>query len=335
MTRRHSWLVLLALLLGACVPVAAMPLDPGADRVPLWAALQTVADPPGELSTEQVEAHVAAGDAGHLPHANHAFGKWLPHPYWAQLTLSNPGDEAKAWLLTYELPTQDEVRLWIKDDRGRWVEHPQLEALRPLALSSGLLYPAWRLKLQGRQEARLLLRLDGYNLMRFPLFAVSDEAFVLTQGKLQLWIGLVLAVPLVVVLYVLTLIPAAADRSLPLFLLMAGCEMLGAMWVSGVMHQLLPWLDRWQVGWLGWAGYVGLLGLSALHARVFLNTREDDPVADRLLRAGAWLWLGIVPLTAIFWPTASRLMLVMGGTVYAFAMVYLAVRHAITGAPRN
>jgi len=276
-----------------------------------------------------VGALVAAGDAIPLPHANHAFGKWLPYPYWAQLTLSNPGPDPQAWLLTYELPTQDEVRLWIQDDQGQWVEHPQLENLRPLAPSSGLLYPAWRLKLQGGQKASLMLRLDGYNLMRFPLFAVRDDAFVLTQGKLHLWIGLVLAVPLVVVLYVLTLIPVAADRSLPLFLAMAACEMLGAMWVSGVMHQLLPWLDRWQAGWLGWAGYVGLLGLSALHARVFLGTREDDPVADALLRAGAWLWLVVVPAIAILRPETSRLMLVMGGTVYAFAMVYLAVRHAI------
>lgn len=302
-----------------------MPLDPGADRVPLWAALQTVADPQGELTAGRVGALVAAGDATPLPHANHAFGKWLPYPYWAQLTLSNPGPEPQAWLLTYELPTQDEVRLWIQDDQGQWVEHPQLENLRPLAPTSGLLYPAWRLKLQGEQKASLMLRLDGYNLMRFPLFAVRDDAFVLTQGKLHLWIGLVLAVPLVVVLYVLTLIPVAADRSLPLFLAMAACEMLGAMWVSGVMHQLLPWLDRWQAGWLGWAGYVGLLGLSALHARVFLGTREDDPVADVLLRAGAWLWLVVVPAIAILRPETSRLMLVMGGTVATLDVLVIAL----------
>lgn len=319
----------MVLLAGALVPAAAMPLEPGADRVPLWAALETVADPQGELTPERVDALVAAGDAARLPHANHAFGKWLPYPYWGRLTLGNPGAETQAWLLTYELPTQDEVRLWIQDDQGQWVEHPQLENLRPLAPSSGLFYPAWRLKLQGEQEVRVMLRLDGYNLMRFPLFAVRDDAFVLTQGKLHLGIGLVLAVPLVVVLYVLTLIPVAADRSLPLFLAMAACEMLGAMWVSGVMHQLLPWLDRWQVGWLGWAGYVGLLGLSALHARVFLGTREDDPVADGWLRAGAWLWLVVVPFIAILRPETSRLMLVMGGTLYAFAMLYLALRHAI------
>lgn len=324
------WLSLVAVLLGvAAPPAAAVPLDPESDRLPLWAALQTVADAKGELTPGQVSAIVASGEAVRLPHANHAFGKWLPFPYWAQLTLSNPGPEPQAWVLTYELPTQDEVRLWIQDDRGRWAEHPQLESLRPLAPSSGLLYPAWRLKLQGGQRVSLMLRLDGYNLMRFPLFAVRDDAFVLTQGKLHLWIGLVLAVPLVVVLYVLTLIPVAADRSLPLFLAMAACEMLGAMWVCGVMHQLLPWLDRWQAGWLGWAGYVGLLGLSAQHARVFLDTREDDPWADALLRAGAWLWLGVIPFIAMLRPETSRLMLVMGGTVYAFAMVYLALRHAI------
>lgn len=196
----------MALLLGvAAPPLAAMPLDPASDRLPLWVALHTVSDPRGEFTPEQVDAMVASGDATGLPHANHAFGKWLPHPYWAQLSLSNPGVEPHAWLLTYELPTQDEVRLWIKDEQGRWAEHPQLESLRPLAPSSGLLYPAWRLQLQAGQTVSLMLRLDGYNLMRFPLFAVRDDAFVLTQGKLHLWIGLVLAVPLVVVLYALTL----------------------------------------------------------------------------------------------------------------------------------
>lgn len=324
------WLGRLALwvmLLGVGVPGMAMPLYPDADQVPLWQALQTLPDPQGAYTPEQVETMVASGQAARLPHANHAFGKWLPYPYWTQFTLSNPGLEAQTWLLTYELPTQDEVTLWIKDDQGQWIEYPQLEKLRPIAVSSGLLYPAWRLKLHGEREVSLMLRIDGYNLMRFPLVVVRDDAFVLTQGKLHLWIGLVLAVPLVVVLYVLTLIPVAEDRSLPLFLAMAACEMVGAMWVSGVLHQLLPWLDRWQAGWLGWGGYVALLGLSCQHARVFLGTKAQDPVSDNLLRAGAWVWLAVVPLIAFIWPQVSRLMLVMGGTLFAFAMVVLALRY--------
>ena len=320
-------LALLAMLLGANANATTMTLDPETDQVPLWPALQTVADPQGVYAPEQVETLVATGQAGRLPHANHAFGKWLPYPYWAQFTLGNPGAKAQSWLLTYELPTQDEVTLWIKDAEGQWTQYPQLEKLRPYAVSSGLLYPVWRLELQGRQAVSLMLRIDGYNLMRFPIFAVRDDDFVLAQGKLHLWIGLVLAVPLVVVLYVLTLIPVAADRSLPLFLAMAACEMVGAMWVSGVLHQLLPWLDRWQAGWLGWGGYVALLGLSCQHARVFLGTKGHDPVSDKLLRVGAWGWLVVVPLVAFIWPQASRLMLVMGGTLFAFAMVYLALRH--------
>lgn len=322
-------LLVVVLLLASGAADAGMALDPALDRIPLWPVLQTVADPHGEHGLEQVAAMVASGRAGHLPHANHAFGKGMPYPYWAQATLSNLDAEPRSWVLTYEVPTQDEVRLWVQDAQGRWVEHPQLESLRPLAISSGLLYPAWRLHLQGHQEVRLMWRLDGYNMMRFPLFAMRDDAFMVTQGRLYLGIGLMLAVPLVVVLYVLTLIPVAADRSLPLFLAMAVCEVLGAMWVSGAMHHVFPWLDRWQAGWLGWAGYVGLLGLSALHARVFLNTRDDDPVGDRLLQVGAWLWLVVVPLVACIWPQASRRMLVMGGSLYAFGMVYLALRHVL------
>lgn len=329
MARGLKSLLVVVLLLASGAAAAAMALDPTLDRIPLWSALKTVADPHGEHGLEQVAAMVASGRAGHLPHANHAFGKGMPYPYWAQATLSNLDAEPRSWVLTYEVPTQDEVRLWVQDAQGRWVEHPQLESLRPLAIFSGQLYPAWRLHLQGHQEVRLMWRLDGYNMMRFPLFAMRDDAFMVTQGRLYLGIGFMLAVPLVVVLYVLTLIPVAADRSLPLFLAMAVCEVLGAMWVSGAMHHVLPWLDRWQAGWLVWAGYVGLLGLSALHARVFLNTRDDDPVGDRLLQAGAWLWLGVVPLVACIWPQASRRMLVMGGSLYAFGMVYLALRHVL------
>lgn len=319
-----GWLVwLLMPASGAC----AMPLDPAAERVPLWPILQAVADPHGQHTPAQIAALVAAGHAQGLPHPDHAFGNWRPYPYWAQFSLSNPQAEAQSWLLTYELPTQDEARLWVQNARGDWVEHPLLEHQRPQAGFAGVLYPTWRLKLQGHQAVNLMLRIDGYNLMRFPLHAVSDDHFVRTQGQLHLWIGVVLAVPLVVVLYVLTLIPVAADRSLPLFLAMAACEMLGSMWVCGVLPQLLPWLDRWQAGWLGWSGYVGMLGLSALHARVFLGTREDAPLADRLLLVGAWIWLAAVPAIAFLWPDTSRRMLVMGGSLHAFAMLCIAWHH--------
>ena len=320
-------LFLLGWWLACMAGAGATVLDPAAQRVPLWTTLQAVADPQGVHTPAQIEALAAAGHWQGLTHPDHAFGKWLPYPYWAQFNLRNPHPQTQSWLLTYELTTQDEVRLWVKNAQGDWVEHPQIEQQRPLATFSGLLYPTWRLTLQGHQEMRLMLRIDGYNLMRFPLYAVRDDAFMLTQGNLHLWIGVMLAVPMVVVLYVLTLIPVAADKSLPLFLAMAACEMLGSMWVCGALHQLLPWLSRWQAGWLGWAGYVGLLGLSALHARVFLGTRDDAPVADRLLLAGAWGWLALVPLVAFIRPDTSRLILVMGGSLHAFAMLFLAWRH--------
>lgn len=322
------WLRCFALAsLCMCGHAAAITLDRESEKIPLWSALQVVGDPSKRHTPAEVEAIVATGNASRLPHANHAYGTWLPYPYWAHFTLKNPSPEAQSWWITYELPTQDEATLWIKNAHKQWVEYSQAEKLRPYALSSGQLYPAWRLQLQGHQEVQLLLRIDGYNLMRFPMFAVSDLAFASTQNNLHLGIGFVLAVPLVVVLYVLTLIPVAADRSLPLFLVMAGCEMLGALWISGVLHELLPWLDRWQAGWVGWTGYVALLGLSCQHARIFLDTKERSKVADDLLRAGAWVWLVAVPLLAWTWPQASRLVLVMGGTLHAFAMTWLALYH--------
>jgi signal transduction histidine kinase len=269
-----------------------------------------------------------------LPSADHAYGKWIPYPYWARFSLRNTSDQAQTWLVTYELPTQDGIELWRMDANQHLAPYPQIDqpqidqphSGRQQDFGGGQLFPTWRVTLQAGETQTYLLHLTGYNLMRFPLFAMRDDAFTAQQRNLFLGLGFVLAIPLVVLLYVLTLIRIAEDKSLLIFIVMALAEMLGAAWVSGLLHAALPWVGRWTSGWLGWGAYVLLLGLSAIHARVFMQTKTTDALADRMLLVLAVLWLAVLPLFALYMPEAARLCLLVGGTVHALLLAWLSIR---------
>jgi signal transduction histidine kinase len=321
---RYLWAVLAALACAASTVWAApawaqtATLQSQDQRVALWQSLQIVQDPEGRYTHQEAADEVAAGHADSLPHANATYGKWLPHPYWARFDLHNPAATSQRWLISFEQPTQDGIALWQQTGAtGGWTALQQPEQERPFALGSGHLYPIWRIELLAGQS---------HNLVRFPMYAVRDETFVQEQQGLHLGLGFVLTVPLVVMLYGLTLLRVAEDKSLPLFLAMAACEMVGASWVCGLMHEVLPWIGRPASGWIGWAAYVGMLGLSCLHAKVFMQTRQNDRLAHAVLTAGVGVWLLGVPLIVGLWPESVRLTLVLGGTAHAFTMTWLALR---------
>jgi signal transduction histidine kinase len=298
-------------------------------RIPLWDQLETLPDAQGAHSPASAAAAFDAGQGGKLPYADFAYGKWIPYPYWAKFSLHNPTQETQSRLLAYELPTQDSSALWQATPDKGWQPFAQIDAVSTVSadrIGTGQLYPVWRVWLKPGETQVFLLRLDGYNLMRFPLFLLEDDAFAVQQRSLFLGLGFVLAIPLVVLLYVLTLIRIAEDKSLPIFIVMAIAEMLGAAWVSGLLHAIFPWIDRWTAGWLGWAGYVLLLGLSALHARVFMNTPVADKRADLALQALAAAWLLVLPAFTIIKPEAARLCLLLGGTVHALILTWLSLR---------
>lgn len=293
-------------------------------RISLWQSVETLSDAAGQLTPDTATAALNAGQGQKLPSADHAYGKWIPYPYWGRFSLSNTSNQAQTWLVTYELPTQDGIQLW-----QNLLPYPQIDqppANQAQNFGDGQLFPTWRVTLQAGETQTFLIRLSGYNLMRFPLFVMRDEAFTRQQRSLFLGLGFVLAIPLVVLLYVLTLIRIAEDKSLPIFIVMALAEMLGAAWVSGLLHAALPWVGRWTGGWLGWGAYVLLLGLSALHAQVFMQTKTTDALAHRFLLILAILWLALLPLFALYMPEAARLCLLVGGTVHALLLTWLSIR---------
>lgn len=308
-----------------------MPAQLGlADRTPLWSALQTLPDADAKFTADTAAAEMAqqalTGRAQTLPSQDHAYGGWIPYPYWAQMRLVNRNAMQQSWVVTFESPTQDEINLWQRTQQNNtqvWQRLPEIDEGYS-NFGSGQLFPVWRVTLAAGEERMFLIRLDGHNKMRFPIYAMRDDAFTLQQRGLSFGIGFVLAIPLVVMLFVLTLIRSAADKSVPLFLVMVFAEFVGANWISGQLHASLPWLSRELCGWIGLGGYALLLGLSSIHAQVFLQTRQQSPKAHVLLGALAAWWLLILPLFAYLQPDAARLALLLSGIAHALILLVLA-----------
>jgi signal transduction histidine kinase len=307
------------------------PLDVGADlpkRIAIWQSLQTLADPTDTYLPDQVafkmQAATKQGTGQYLAHADAPLGKSVFHPYWAAFTLQNSSSVAQNWVLSYESPTQDSVALWQGKSPESWQPLDQVDAHKT-EWGSGEIFPIWRLSLAPGETMPLLMRIDGYNRMRFPVFLMRDEAFSAQQRMLASGIGFFMAIPLVVLLYVLTLMRIAEDKSVLMFTIMALGEWVGASWVSGMLHANLPSLDRWWCGWIGLAGYAVLLGVSCIHAKIFLKTPARQTAQNALLTTMAMLWLVALPILALTKPESARSSMMLGGQIQSIILFVMAI----------
>jgi signal transduction histidine kinase len=117
-----------------------------------------------------------------------------------------------------------------------------------------------------------------------------------------------------------------ANPSLPIFLAMAVCETVGALWISGLMCLYWPWLERKQAALWGSMAYGLLMALSVHHARAFLRSSAYDPWADRCLRWGAWCWWLGLPTLVMVDSAGMRSALLYAGSVHSACLLYLAWR---------
>lgn len=305
-------------------------LDPKVPSHKIWDHLQTLNDPAGQLRPEQAWQQLLAGQGIRLQHEDQAYEGWIAHPAWAHVRLHNPSHQTQSWWLTFRQPTQDHAKLWTRpslpDADPRWQAQPLAHTLRDGSWGSGDLFPTWRIELMPGETRDVLLRIEGHNRMRYPLLLQDAETFAKDQQWITLGIAFVYAIPLVILVYVLTLWRLSHDASIPLFVLMGVCEALGAAWVSGLWPYLFASVERATIAWWGSAAYVVLLGTSCLHGQVFLSTRRSDPALHRVLQMGALVWLLVVPVCALLRPEWLRLILLLGGTTHAVLMVGVATR---------
>jgi signal transduction histidine kinase len=246
--------------------------------------------------------------------------------YWAGFSLSAAHLPASSYWLSLQSPTLDSAQLWWRSANGPWTAQAQLQHAQPMSFGSGQMFAVWQLTIPSQSSIDVLLRTQGVNRMQFPLVLQSPSEFLQQQQGLYLLMGAVLAVPWVVVFYVLTMMRSLFHPWLVFFLAMAVFETVGALWVSGLMSVLWPWLERFQTAWLGSMSYGVLMALSIHHARAFLRTPQYDPGWDKGLRFAAVCWWLALPLVALFYSSWMRSALLYLGTWHSLWMLALAWR---------
>jgi signal transduction histidine kinase len=277
--------------------------------------LRIAVDVHAHFTAEQAWSQTQQPYALRLQHANQVVGSANSPPHWAAWSIT-PDDfqEPTVWL-SLQSPTQDHSALWVRDGSGPW----QLQQLR-----EGYLLPTWVLQKQGVEKMDILLRTEGPNRVQFPLAMESPSTYVLKQQRIVLFMGAVLAVPLVVMFYAVVLIRSLQNPKLSLFLGMAFCDLMAALWVSGLLTLLWPGLSRLHASWLGTGAYWMLFVLSVFHTQSFLDTAQSNPKIHHQLRKLSWFWLCAVPLCAVWCPLWLRAFLLWGGSFHALAMIHVA-----------
>ena len=297
-----------------------------AQSIDLWPRLRIVSEANHSFTPDQAWREAQSPSVLRLMHANQVVGAANSPPHWAAWSLSPQEFEQQAMWLSLQSPTQDHSALWVRQGSGPWQPLQELR-MQVHGPGEGYLWPTWTLRNTSSKGMDVLLRIEGPNRVQFPLVMDSQVHFLFRQQRIMLFMGAVLAVPLVVMFFALSLIRSLQNPRLLLFLGMGLAELIAASWVSGWLTLMWPMLSRSQAAWIGSSGYWLLFVLSVFHAQSFLNTRQSNPKRHMQLQILACLWLCVVPLFAGFWPAWLRALLLWGGSLHALFMLSLAGTH--------
>ena len=313
------------LALIACLGLGLAAADDARPQ-PQWSQLVAVPEDSPEASADTQWQRIAMGEGFTLQRGSQIIVAPTGQAYWAGFSLSAVNLPTASYWLSLQSPTLDSAQLWWRHADGPWTAQAQLQHSQPMSFGSGQLFAVWQLDIPAQSRIDVLVRTQGVNRMQFPLVLQSPAAFLQQQQGLYLLMGAVLAVPWVVVFYVLSLMRTLFHPWLVYFLAMAVCETVGALWVSGLTSVLWPWWDRFQTAWLGSMSYGILMVLSIHHARAFLRTPHYDPDWDKALRVAAVCWWLVLPWLAWFYSSGVRSALLYVGTGHCLWMLALAWR---------
>ncbi len=298
-----------------------------AERVPIWQGLRIVATGDRQLAPERA-AQLAAGSAAMtVDSPERVLGRGTS-PYWALFSLYNPESFEQLRLLAVEATTQFDTRMFERDGTGTWSPIKSLADTAAGRIGGGTRHPVWTLRLAPRQTTELLLRVEGPAIVRFPVFAYQPMSFAGRERPIHIALGVALGACLFVGLYIVSLRRHLDDKSVPLFICMLIADLVGALWLTGFLSELLPAVPESALSPIGFAAYAALFGCGSLHARIYLNASASAPSAARLMQMLGWLWLALAPWFALAFPVASRLLIVWGGTAVALTLVVISVRAA-------
>lgn len=229
-------LFLLALVCGLARATLALPdrgeraIDDG------WSLL---ADPgetltPEQLATPDVAARFVA------QHDAVALG-FIRGAAWLRITTFRPASAEAEWWLELRSPLIDEATLYFPQADGRFRVSRAGDRVPRALHDLDLRNPTFRLSLPADRPVTFYVRIKGHNSMSFGMRLWTPERYVGQASVENLWIGLLLAIHLVLLASNLWFYQATRDPSYGFFSLFAATNTAHALCALGLTYRyLLP-----------------------------------------------------------------------------------------------
>lgn len=242
--------------------------------------------------------------------------------HWALTQLVHQSNETD-WVIYYRLATLENVQAFARVADGPWLPLKGLH--HQTKLFQGYHYPSFALSLPKGQVADVAIRVHTRAPIRMPILAVPGYHFYESQRSDLVIAGIVLAVPIVVLLYLVLLLPKTANVGTAWFIALIALESLGALWVSGHGHVLMPGIDRetWPV--IGRLAYMAMIVVGWIHLRRFVGAASVPSWANFTGWAIVVLMAASVLLELTGWAN-TRNAFTYGVLVFPLLVVVMALR---------
>ncbi|WBY03721.1 7TM diverse intracellular signaling domain-containing protein [Ramlibacter tataouinensis] len=305
--RGRAWIALLSLLLWLAPawaqtgqPVLLAQSTPSQRVDPLARAWL---DPGGDASLEQAMAHAAAFEPVR-PDTVHPLDP--RSALWLHLRLLRAEGNRQQWLLVLPNPLIDEVRIWQRNEAGRWWSQAAGDRLAVERWAEPGRYPAFRLDLPGGQPHDLYVQVRSAIPTGVPLRLSSDAAHSQRQQLEYLGLGAAFGALLLLLTACLAQGWAYRDPAYGWYALYAGLSTLGVMAYTGAAaHLLWPGATAWADAAPG--GLAALAtGAAILFVRDLTAVPARHPLLDRVATACAWSGLPLA-LAYLLLPRAQAL----------------------------
>ena len=231
-------------------------------------------------------------------------------PHWGVVRLRHDARETD-WVVYYRLATLENVQAFARQEGGTWEPLQALHLQR--SFLSGYHYPSFALSMRGQASYEIALRVQTRAPIRMPVLVAPAYRFYDQHRGDLVQAGIALAVPLVVLLYLAALLPSRLDLGLRWFIALIALESIGAMWVSGHGHVLLPFLSREHWPIIGRLAYMAMAVVGWLHVERFVGKHRLPAV----LRAAAWLTVVLLAVSGLL----EILRLVNTRDVFTYALM--------------
>jgi signal transduction histidine kinase len=267
----HKALFMVIQILAACSHAASIrevPLGSAPAETMLLPHLQVAAQPANNSQNwgpQEAWEAVMQGQILRLNEKRKPYRSALVH--WAVTRLTHQSSETD-WVIYYRLAAMENMQVFTRVGGGDWLPlkglHHQTQFL------TGYHFPSFALRMPRGEIVDLAVRVQTRAPIDMHILAVPGYHFYEAQRSDLVISGMVVAVPLVVLLYLVLLLPKTSHLGLGWFIAMIVLETMGSMWISGHGQVLLPMIDRKDWPAIGYISYSLLVLVSWLHGQRFV-----------------------------------------------------------------